>query len=272
MGARVLLVGVGGREHAVAWKLRQSPLVDELFIAPGNPGTATLGTNLPVQPRDIDGLVKTAKEHRIDFYLATMDDPQPLGLVDRLTEAGILCYGPTQAAARLESSKAWAKDFMVQRGIPTASARSFTNYAEARAYVESIPEQKLWVKASGLAAGKGAIGCNNRWEALNALDIAMVRRDFGSAGDTVVIEQDMPGWETSAHAFCDGKTARLMPFSTDYKRAQDGDIGLNTGGMGAYSPSIRVDEALTGRINREIVEPIMRGMAELGAPYNGTLY
>lgn len=272
MGARVLLVGMGGREHAVAWKLRQSPLVDAIFIAPGNPGTAAFGTNVPVQPKDIDGLVNAAKNHRIDFYLATMDDPQPLGLVNRLTETGILCYGPTQAAARLESSKAWAKDFMVQRGIPTAVARSFTSYAEARAYVESIPEQKLWVKASGLAAGKGAIGCNNRWEALNALDIAMVRRDFGSAGDTVVIEQDMPGWETSAHAFCDGKTAKLMPFSTDYKRAQDGDIGLNTGGMGAYSPSIQVDETLADRINREIVEPMMLGMADIGAPYNGTLY
>ena len=272
MGARVLIVGMGGREHAVAWKLRQSPLVDEVFIAPGNPGTASVGTNLPVQPKDIDGLVKTAAQHRIDFYLATMDDPQPLGLVDRLTEAGILCYGPTRAAAQLESSKAWAKAFMVERGIPTAAAQAFSSYAEARTYVESIREQKLWVKASGLAAGKGAIGCNNRWEALNALDIAMVRRDFGSAGDTVVIEQDMPGWETSAHAFCDGKTAKLMPFSTDYKRAQDGDIGLNTGGMGAYSPSIRVDDALAERVNREIVEPILNGMAEIGAPYNGTLY
>lgn len=272
MGARVLLVGMGGREHAVAWKLRQSPLVDEIFIAPGNAGTARVGTNLPVQPKDIEGLVHTAKEHRIDFYLATMDDPQPLGLVDRLQAEGILCYGPSLAAARLEASKAWAKQFMVERGIPTAFAESFTSYADARKYVESIPEQKLWVKASGLAAGKGAIGCNDLAEALNALDIVMVRRDFGSAGDTVVIEQDMPGWETSTHAFCDGKTAKLMPPSTDYKRAQDGDIGLNTGGVGAYSPSLRVDDALTERITREIVEPIMRGMRDIGAPYNGTLY
>ena len=272
MGSRVLLVGMGGREHAVAWKLRQSPLIDEIFIAPGNAGTSLLGTNLPVQPKDIEGLVQTAREHRIDFYLATMDDPQPLGLVDRLQAEGILCYGPSQAAARLESSKAWAKQFMVDRHIPTAIAESFTTYSDARKYVESIPEQKLWVKASGLAAGKGAIGCNDLAEALNALDIVMVRRDFGSAGDTVVIEQDMPGWETSTHAFCDGKTARLMPPSTDYKRAQDGDIGLNTGGVGAYSPSRRVDDALTERIMREIVEPIMQGMRDIGAPYNGTLY
>ncbi|MEO6043739.1 MAG: phosphoribosylamine--glycine ligase [Tepidiformaceae bacterium] len=272
MGARVLLVGMGGREHAVAWKLRQSPLVDEIFIAPGNAGTALVGTNLPLQPKDIEGLVRAAKEHGIDFYLATMDDPQPIGLVDRLQAAGILCYGPSQAASQLEASKAWAKQFMVERGIPTAAARTFSAYAEARTYVESIPEQKLWVKANGLAAGKGAIGCNDLAEALNALDIVMVRRDFGSAGDTVVIEQDMPGWETSTHAFCDGKTAKLMPPSTDYKRAQDGDIGLNTGGVGAYSPSLRVDDTLTERITREIVEPIMQGMREIGAPYNGTLY
>ncbi|MEP7216037.1 MAG: phosphoribosylamine--glycine ligase [Anaerolineaceae bacterium] len=272
MGSRLLLVGMGGREHAVAWKLRQSPLVDEIFIAPGNAGTALLGTNLPVQPKDIEGLVRIAREHRIDFYLATMDDPQPLGLVDRLQAEGIVCYGPSQAAARLESSKAWAKQFMVDRRIPTAIAESFTTYSDARTYVESIPEQKLWVKASGLAAGKGAIGCNDLAEALNALDIVMVRRDFGSAGDTVVIEQDMPGWETSTHAFCDGKTARLMPPSTDYKRAQDGGIGLNTGGVGAYSPSRRVDDTLTERITREIVEPIMQGMRDIGAPYNGTLY
>ncbi len=272
MGARVLLVGMGGREHAVAWKLRQSPRVDDIFIAPGNAGTARCGTNLAVQPKDIDGLVRAAKQHGIDFYLATMDDPQPLGLVDRLQSQGILCYGPSAAAARLEASKAWAKQFMVERGIPTAIAETFTTYASARNYVESLPEQKLWVKASGLAAGKGAIGCNDLAEALNALDIVMVRRDFGSAGDTVVIEQDMPGWETSTHAFCDGKTAKLMPPSTDYKRAQDGDIGLNTGGVGAYSPSLRVDDALTARISREIVEPIMQGMRAIGAPYNGTLY
>ena len=157
---------------------------------------------------------------------------------------------------------------MVERRIPTAAARTFSAYAEARTYVESIPEQKLWVKANGLAAGKGAIGCNDLGEALHALDIVMVRRDFGSAGDTVVIEQDMPGWETSTHAFCDGKTAKLMPPSTDYKRAQDGDIGLNTGGVSAYSPSLRVDDALTERITREIVEPIMQGMREIGAPYS----
>jgi phosphoribosylamine--glycine ligase len=193
MGSRVLLVGGGAREHAIAWKLHQSPHVDDLFVAPGNGGTARLATNIPVQPRDIDGLLKAAKEHRIDFYLASMDDPQPLALVDRLSAEGVLCYGPTAAAARIESSKAWSKQFMVDHGIPTAEHRSFTAIAEAQKYVKSLPDGPMWVKASGLAAGKGAIGCTGHADAFEALDIAMVRRDFGSAGDTVIIEQDLRG-------------------------------------------------------------------------------
>ncbi|HXU25400.1 MAG TPA: phosphoribosylamine--glycine ligase [Tepidiformaceae bacterium] len=270
--ARVLLVGMGAREHAVAWKLRQSAKVDELFIAPGNAGTARLGTNLSVQPKDIDGLVNAARENNVDFYLATMDDPQPLGLIDRLTAAGILCYGPTRAASQLEASKAFSKRFMVENGIRTAAAEIFSDYREACAYVETLPDTGIVVKASGLAAGKGVIVCNNNAEALNALDIAMVRRDFGSAGDSVLIEQRLTGWETSAHAFCDGKTAVMMPFASDYKRAQDGDIGLNTGGMGAYSPSALVDADLAAEVQRDVVDRVMAGMAAAGTPFNGTLY
>ena len=272
MGSRVLLVGAGGREHAIAWKLRQSPKVDEVFVAPGNAGTAEVATNLPIQPKNIDGLVKAAADNRIDFYLASMDDPQPLGLVDRLTAAGVLCYGPTKAAAQIESSKAWSKEFMVRNGIRTAKAQTFTDYRAACAYIESLNDAPVAVKASGLAAGKGVIVCNDGRDALEALDIIMVRRDVGSAGDAVLIEERLYGWETSAHAFCDGKTAVMMPFSSDYKRAQDGDIGLNTGGMGAYSPSAEVTPAIADQVRREIVEPTMRGMAELGAPYCGTLY
>ena len=271
MGERVLVVGMGAREHAIVWKLRQSPLVDEIFVAPGNAGTASLATNLPIQPKDIAGLVKAAKELRIDFYLASMDDPQPLGLVDRLTEAGVLCYGPTQAAARLESSKAFAKQFMAEHGIRTAASRTFRDYREACRYVESVPERELWVKASGLAAGKGAIGCNNRAEAMNALDILMVRRDMGSAGDEVVIEEALHGWETSAQAFCDGKRAVLMPFSSDHKRAQDGDTGLNTGGMGAYTPTELVSTEIADE-TREVVDRVMAGMAAAGTPFCGTLF
>ena len=272
MGAKVLLVGAGAREHAIAWKLRQSPGVDELFVAPGNAGTARIATNLPHQPKHIDELVQAAKDLGIDFYFATMDDPQPLGLVDRLKQAGIACYGPTAAAAEIEASKAWSKAFMERHGIPTAASRTFASFDEAAAYVRTLNDRPMVVKASGLAAGKGAIVCNDEHDALNALDIIMRRRDFGSAGDTVVIEDRLYGWETSAHAFCDGRTARMMPFTTDYKRAQDGDIGLNTGGMGAYSPSARVDEALGEQIREQVVERARAGMAEEGRPYNGTLF
>ncbi|MCK9519358.1 MAG: phosphoribosylamine--glycine ligase [Dehalococcoidia bacterium] len=272
MGARVLVVGSGGREHAVAWKLRQSPHVEEVFVAPGNAGTALVATNLPVQPKDIDSLCRAAKELRIDFYLASMDDPQPLGLVDRLRAQGVLCYGPTQAASRIEASKVWAKEFMARHAIPTAASLSFTDYQEARNYVESQPDGPLVVKASGLAAGKGAIVCNDMHEALNALDIIMVRRDFGAAGNEVVLEERLYGWETSAHAFCDGKTAVMMPFTSDYKRAQDGDIGLNTGGMGAYSPSVGVDARLAEQIRHDVVDRAVAGMDAEGAPYNGTLF
>ncbi|MCE7927174.1 MAG: phosphoribosylamine--glycine ligase [Chloroflexi bacterium CFX7] len=272
MGERVLLVGSGGREHAIAWKLRQSPRVDEIFIAPGNAGTATLGANVNVQPKDIDGLVKAARELRITFYLATMDDPQPLGLVDRLSAEGILCYGPTAAAAQLEASKAFSKEFMVRHGIRTAAARTFTEYAAARAYVESLQGRPLVVKASGLAAGKGAIVCATESQAMEALDIIMLRRDFGSAGNTVLVEERLVGWETSAHAFCDGRSAIMMPFASDHKRAQDGDIGLNTGGMGAYSPSELVSDALAAGIRSDVVERTIAGMAAEGTPFAGTLF
>ena len=272
MASRVLVVGNGGREHAVAWKLSQSRHVSELFVAPGNPGTGALGTNIPVKPTDIDGLVAAAKAARVDFYLATMDDPQPLGLVDRLQAEGILCYGPTAAAARIEGSKAWAAGFMERHGIPTAETRTFSDFTEATNYVESMPQQKLWVKASGLAAGKGAVGCQGHAEAREALRSMLQDRVFGASGDTVVVMRDLPGWETSAHAFCDGKVAVLWPFATDYKRALDGARGLNTGGMGAYAPSKGVDDNLAQTIKVAVVDPVMRGMAAEGHPYYGTLY
>jgi phosphoribosylamine--glycine ligase len=272
VASRVLLVGSGGREHAVAWKLAQSPRVGDLFIAPGNPGTAGIGTNLAVKPTDIDGIVAAAKANRIDFYMATMDDPQPLGLVDRLQPEGILCYGPSAAAARIEASKAWAKEFMARHAIPTAASRTFTVLSEATRYVESMPEQKLWVKASGLAAGKGAVGCGGHAEAVEALRSMLGDHQFGASGDTVVIEQDMQGWETSAHAFCDGTTAVLWPFSTDYKRALDGGEGPNTGGMGAYSPTNGIDDKFARTVQSTLVDPVLSGMAAEGHPYNGTLY
>lgn len=272
MGARVLLAGMGAREHAIAWKLRQSPDVDAIYVAPGNAGTAQVATNVPVSPRDIDGLVAAARELRIDFYLATMDDPQPLGLVDRLRARGLPCYGPTAAAAAIEASKAWAKQFMADHGIATAPFRVFRDHAEAAAYVSGRAEGPLVVKASGLAAGKGALVCDDREGALAALHAIMVRRDFGEAGDEVVVEERLSGWETSAHAICDGHTAVLTPSATDYKRALDDGGGLNTGGMGAVSPGLGVTPELTAAIEREVVVPMIAGMAAAGRPYTGTLY
>ena len=193
MGARVLLVGMGGREHAVAWKLRQSPDVDAIYVAPGNAGTAQVATNVPIGPKDIDALVQAARVLNIDFYLATMDDPQPLGLVDRLRERGLPCYGPTAEAAQLEASKVWSKQFMVDHGITTATHRAFRDHGEAVAYVESLPDGPLVVKASGLAAGKGALVCDDREDALAALDAIMVKREFGAAGDEVVVEERLQG-------------------------------------------------------------------------------
>ncbi len=272
MGANVLLVGMGAREHAIAWKLRQSPDVDRIFVAPGNAGTALVATNVPIGPRDIDDLVAARGELGIDFYLATMDDPQPLGLVDRLRERGLPCYGPTAAAAQIEASKAWSKQFMVDHDITTAAHHTFRDHASAVAHVEALGDRPLVVKASGLAAGKGALVCDGREDALKALEQIMVQREFGDAGDEVVVEERLIGWETSAHAICDGTTALLMPSSTDYKRARDGDAGLNTGGMGAYSPSADVTPELTAAIDREVLQPTIEGMAALGHPFNGTLY
>ena len=272
MGTRVLLVGQGAREHAVAWKLSQSPEVDAIYVAPGNGGTSQVATNVPVGPRDIDGLVQAAADLDIDFYLATMDDPQPLGLVDRLRARGLPCYGPTADAAQIEASKAWSKQFMVDHGITTASHRTFEDHGEAVAHVESLADGPLVVKASGLAAGKGAIVCDDREEALAALDLIMVKREFGASGDQAVVEERLQGWETSAHAICDGQTAVMTPSSTDYKRALTGGLGLNTGGMGAYSPSADVTAEMTAAIDRDVVQPTIAGMAALGRPFNGTLY
>ncbi|MCC6958558.1 MAG: phosphoribosylamine--glycine ligase [Dehalococcoidia bacterium] len=272
MGARVLLAGSGGREHATAWKLLQSSHVERVFVAPGNGGTSLIATNLPHKSTDIDGIVAAAVANKIDFYLSSSDDPQPLGLVDRLQAEGILCYGPSAAAARIEASKAWAKAFMARHHIPTAAGESFSTLSAAQAHIESLPEGKLWVKASGLAAGKGAVGCETREEALEAARDMLIDHQFGTASETIVIERDMEGWETSAHAFCDGNTAVLWPFSTDYKRALDGGQGLNTGGMGAYSPSAGVSAELGESIQRIVVDPVLKGMAAEGHPYNGTLY
>lgn len=272
MGARVLLAGGGAREHALAWKLRQSPRVDEIFVAPGNAGTAGIATNLALKSTDIEGLAAAVAENQIDFYLASSDDPQALGLVDRLRAVGVLCYGPTKSAAQLEASKAWAKQFMHRHEIRTATGLIFDDYQVAHQHVSSLPEGPLVVKASGLAAGKGVLVCDTQIEALDALDRIMLQREFGDAGRVVIVEERLEGWETSAHAFCDGNRAVLMPFASDHKRAFDGDTGPNTGGMGAYSPSDLVTAELADRIRSDVVDRVVAGMQSEGAPFFGTLF
>ncbi|MDO8615681.1 MAG: phosphoribosylamine--glycine ligase [Dehalococcoidia bacterium] len=269
---KVLLVGSGAREHAIAWKLRQSPRLTDLFVAPGNAGTATLAANLDIKAADVEGLARAAKDLRADLVIAGPEDPLARGLVDRLTVQGIAAFGPSQAAARIESSKAFSKDLMLRHGIPTAAAAVFSNRPDARRYMESRAGPVV-VKADGLTAGKGVFVCDSPEEALDAIDRMMGDEAvFGAAGRTVVIEERFSGREVSAHAFTDGVTVKPLPFSCDYKRALDGNEGPNTGGMGAYSPPLWLDEALEPFIHERITEAAVHAMMSEGAPYRGVLY
>jgi phosphoribosylamine---glycine ligase len=278
----VLLIGGGGREHAVAWKLSQSPRLSELFIAPGNAGTATLGTNLPLRipgsaaPDDevetfLDEAVAKARECHADLVFVAPDDPLAWGLVDRLNEAGIAAFGPTRAAAEVEASKGFSKALMVRYGIPTAGGRSFDSVERARRHLEEA-EPPFVVKADGLAAGKGVTVAPTREKALSALFSIMTDRTFGRAGERVVIEEFMPGREVSVHAFSDGKTFSLMPFTRDHKRVLDNDQGPNTGGMGVISPVPEVDQQVARQIDTEVVEGMLRALASEGRSFKGVLY
>lgn len=265
----VLIIGSGGREHALAWKLAQSPRVGEMFIAPGNAGTALVGTNVPIRVEDVTGLVAFAREKGVGLTAVGPEIPLALGLVDAFQAAGLPVFGPTQAAAQLEASKAFAKQFMQEEGIPTAVSATFTDYQQAANYLPNGPSV---IKASGLAAGKGVIVCDDRAQAEAALRQIMLEREFGAAGDEVVIEERLTGPEVSVLAFCDGKTAVSLPPARDHKRAYDGDLGPNTGGMGVYAPPPDVDDKLIADIMRTILQPAVAGMARRGAPYVGVLY
>ncbi len=231
----VLLLGSGAREHAIAWKLSQSPKLTNLLVAPGNPGTAAFANSLPTKVDDFDEIVRTCRGQRIDLVVVGSEDPIAAGLVDRLTVEGIAAFGPAKDAAQIESSKVFSKELMSRHGIPTAPFGIFDNESEARTYVDAT-EGSLVVKADGLARGKGVIVTESRESAQEAITAIMSDRAFGAAGDRVVIEQRLFGPEVSAHAFTDGKTVAHMPFSCDHKPIFDGDEGPNTGGMGAYSP------------------------------------
>ena len=268
---RILIVGGGGREHAIAWKCAQSPIKPALFVAPGNAGTAELGENVPIAATDIDALVAWVQGNAIDLTIVAQDDPLALGAVDALQACGQTAFGPTQAAAKLEWSKVWSKEFMQRHGLPTAGFAIFEERDAAAAYIEQAP-MPIVLKPDGLTAGKGVFVCASREEALQALDTIMADRAFGASGDRIVIEECLRGTEISVFAFADG--AHITPLATacDYKRAFDGDAGPNTGGMGGYSPAPFVDPETLDYIHHEIMERTVTLMAQEGHPYAGVLY
>jgi len=270
---KILVVGGGGREHALAWKAAQSPHADEVIVAPGNAGTAMEPgvRNADVAATDIDGLLALARAERIGLTLVGPEQPLVSGIVDRFESAGLRCFGPSSAAAQLEGSKKFTKDFLARNAIPTAAWGSFTSLAEAKHYVRS---QKLpiVVKADGLAAGKGVIIANTIEEADLALEKILSEGVFGVAGASVVIEEFLQGEEASFIAIVDGRDVLPMATSQDHKARDDGDTGPNTGGMGAYSPAPIVDSAMHERIMREVMVPTVNALSDQGIRYRGFLY
>ncbi len=268
---KILVVGGGGREHALCWAIAASPLCTRLTCAPGNAGIAAEAECVPIAAEDIDGLVAFARREAIDFVIVGPEQPLVAGLVDRLAEVGIKAFGPRAAAAALEGSKGFMKDFCARHGIPTARYARFTDAAAARAHVRAHGAP-IVVKTDGLAAGKGVVVAMTVDEALAAIDAAMVAGQFGTAGAELVIEEFLAGEEASFFALCDGTHALPLAAAQDHKRVGDGDTGPNTGGMGAYSPAPVVDAAMTERIMAEIVRPTLAGMRAEGRPFVGVLF
>lgn len=267
----ILIIGSGGREHAIAWKVCQSPRPHKLYIAPGNAGTAALGVNIDIQPDDVDRLLSYSLQHSIDLAIVGPEGALAAGIVDAFRKNHIRIFGSTQKAAELESSKAFSKAFMERNNIPTARYQTFDNYEEAKEYLTQV-RWPVVVKASGLAAGKGVILPQSQDEALQALQSMLLERSFGSAGDKVIIEERLEGEEVSALAFTDGKTIVSMPASQDHKRLLDGDQGPNTGGMGAYAPAPIYDPTTQRQVEQSILIPTIQAMAAEGRLYQGVLY
>jgi phosphoribosylamine--glycine ligase len=267
---KILLLGSGGREHALAWKMAASPLADELYCAPGNAGIAREAECVALDLADHAAVIAFCRKNAIDFVVVGPEAPLCAGIVDDLEAAGIKAFGPTRAAARLEGSKGFTKDLCRANGIPTAAYERFQAAGPARAYLRSRGAP-IVVKADGLAAGKGVIVAQNLAEAEAAIDM-MFGGGLGEAGGEVVIEEFLDGEEASFFALCDGETAIALSTAQDHKRAFDGDKGPNTGGMGAYSPAPNIDAAMSARVMKEIIAPTLRAMAAMGAPYKGVLY
>lgn len=273
MGYRVLVIGKGGREHAICWKLAQSEVVDALYCAPGNPGIAAHAQCLPVEPMDTDGILATAQEQQIDLVVVGPEDPLAAGLTDALEGKGFLVAGPTRAAAQLESSKSFANQVMASANVPTARSLTVTTRdAGIAAIHELLNQHGVVVKADGLAAGKGVVVANDEHTALAALESMLVEGSFGDAGRTIVIEERLVGPEVSILCLSDGTTIWPMQPSCDYKRAYDDDLGANTGGMGNYTPTKFVGDAMLARIEREVLQPTIAEMAKRGTPMKGILF
>ncbi len=267
----VMLVGSGGREHVIAWKLSKSKKVKKLFIAPGNPGTAQCGINIDISVNDIPALVDYAKANHVDLAVIGPEDPLSAGAVDAFEAAGIKAFGPNKEAAMLEGDKAFAKQIMRSNSIPTAESRIFDQYEDAKAYIASRDEAVV-VKAAGLAKGKGVFVCEEPSDAIIAAEKIMVDKIFGPAGDKIIVEDKLLGQEASILAFVDSRNIYVMETSQDHKPIGDGDTGPNTGGMGAYCPAPLVTENLMDQIVKEILVPTVDGMNRNGTPYKGVLY
>ena len=268
----ILVIGSGGREHAIAWKLLQSPQVDKLFCAPGNAGIAGIAECVNIKAEESGRLADFAERNLVDLTIVGPEGPLTLGIVDEFERHGLRVFGPRQNAAVLEGSKVFAKEFMRKYGIPTAAFKVFTEdqVLDANDYVRSLG--KCVVKADGLAAGKGVFVCSSGEEAANAVREIMVEKKFGAAGKQIIIEELLEGEEVSVLAFCDGKRARLMVSAQDHKRVFDDDHGPNTGGMGAYSPAPFLTPELEKRIHAQVIAKALEGMAKEGRPYKGVLY
>ena len=268
---KILIIGGGAREHAIGWKIKQSPMCGDLYFAPGNGGTTEIGINVDIKATDINALLEFVKREKVDLTLAIPDDPLALGIVDEFQREGLKIFGPTKKAAQLESSKAFAKDFMTRHNLPTAKFRVCTDFNEAVAYI-SMQKLPIVIKASGLALGKGVIIAQTQEEAEKALEDIMVKKIFGESGNEVVIEEFLTGLEISTHAFSDGKSYSVFPVSQDHKRIAEGDTGSNTGGMGTIAPLPFITDQFLKNIEETIIAPTLSGMNEDGNTYAGVIY
>jgi len=269
---KILVVGSGGREHALVWKISQSPLVDKIYCAPGNPGIGDLAENVSLKASQLDELLHFALDNHIDLTVVGPEDPLVDGIVDKFTSTGVKIFGPEGKAAQLEGSKAFAKNLMKKYKIPTAEYEIFDSYLEAKDFIKRIKQFPIVLKANGLAAGKGVLICLSRDEALHGISMLMEKKVFGTAGEQIVIEEFLDGEEVSIFVLSDGRNYRLLSSSQDHKKVFEGDTGKNTGGMGAYAPAPVINENYMKKIEAAIIQPSLEAMIKETTPYKGLLY